>query len=247
MREIFVLDNAPVSEPGQEPIHSKPGIYLTDGSEMTIEVVDGRYILDEKDPARMVMMKQSLIAAGFRSAEVIPDEPAPEVKTKYEETIEFVHPDNTPGNLINATVRAAGKRLKVKDGLVKTDDPKVARALARKGYIVQNPHTLEREEGSDAARTNRRLNAGSFSEVPQGPPDDEEVVAETSTDRKEPAEVSTPEAEGAQGPEEDDPGKESKSILTGAPESTETEGNGDEPDGPADPQNPPEGDTPTTR
>ena len=160
MKEVFVLDNAPVAEAGRKAIHSKPGIYLTDGGEMTIEVVDGRYTLEEEDPGRRQMLKESLINAGFRAATVFPNEPIPdelkepkkkpkEVRKKLDHVIELMHPDNTSGNLINATVRAAGKRVKVEDGIAKTDEPRVVEALQRKGFIVQNPHTLEREMDPD--------------------------------------------------------------------------------------------------
>ena len=154
MKEVFILDNAPVSEPGRKAILSQPGIYLTDGTEMTVDVVNGRYVLDEEDAGRRQMVKESLLKAGFRSAAIYPDddqEPKEEPKKveekveKFDHRIELMHPDNAPGNWINATVRAAGKRLKIVDGLVKVDNPKVLRALLKKGYIIQNPHTLERE------------------------------------------------------------------------------------------------------
>jgi len=158
MKEVFILDNAPVAEPDCTAIHSKPGIYLTGGGEMTVEVIDGRYVLDEKDPARRQMLRESLLKAGFRLGPTFPDDEGEEPKKarkpakareKFDHAIELVHPDNTPGNLINAKVRAAGKRVKVEDGIVKTDDPKVLKALQKKGYIVQNPHTLERETDDD--------------------------------------------------------------------------------------------------
>jgi len=154
MKEVFVLDNAPVAEPGTKAIHCKPGIYLTDGGEMIVEVVDGRYTLEEEDPGRRQMLKESLLKAGFRLGPTFPGDEDKEPKKarkpaktaeKFDHAIELAHPDNTPGNLINASMRAAGKRIKIKDGIVKTDDPKVLAALLKKGFIVQNPHTLERE------------------------------------------------------------------------------------------------------
>lgn len=210
MKEVFVLDNAPVAEPGRKAIHSKPGIYLTDGGEMTIEVVDGRYTLEEEDPGRRQMLKESLIKAGFRSAVVFPDEPddskeidpkkvkaRAKARAKLGHMIELAHPDNAPGNLINAKIRAAGKRVKVEDGIAKTDEPRVIEALQKKGFIVQNPHTLEREMDPDEPHPPLQTPDG----YPVGNEPQEPDVPQEPDEREDAEEPIAPDVDGEEGPD----------------------------------------------
>ena len=145
MKETFVLDHAPKGDGAKCTV----GIFLQDGTEMQIDLIDGEYVLDEEKDTRRKFMVASLVKAGFRSAGVVVEPEKKKAPDRYPETIVLEHPDNTPGNLIDTEVTVNRKKIKVEAGIVKTDDPKVVAALAKKGYLVQNPHALERSQEED--------------------------------------------------------------------------------------------------
>ncbi len=160
MKERFILPHAPKSKEGEPQTICHTGMYLLDGknTEMPLELVDGEYIVDEPDLGKRRMIVASLVRAGFKPAGVIEEkeptggppaggETGSKAPTTIEERIRLMHPDNTPGNVIDGVEVTAGhKKVKVEAGIVETEDLKVVAALVKKGFIVQNPHALERAE-----------------------------------------------------------------------------------------------------
>jgi hypothetical protein len=91
-------------------------------------------------------------ALGFEVFETI-EEPAPVEQEapkappgKYAVLIRLQHPDFTEDNAIDSTITVAGEMVKIERGIVETDNPAVVQELQANGYIVQNPHDLEKEQ-----------------------------------------------------------------------------------------------------
>jgi hypothetical protein len=90
-------------------------------------------------------------AAGFVILDTVEDEApvAPEkpkkLPKKFTRTIRLQHPDYTPDNAITSDITVGKKKVHLDAGFVESDDPQVVVDLTGQGYLVMNPHDLEKE------------------------------------------------------------------------------------------------------
>jgi hypothetical protein len=142
MKNVFILKSAP---PGE----SSAAFYDEEGKAHQLDLHDRVYQLPEGE--NQEVWTRRLLRAGF---EVVshPDVPdaKPHLKAHTSEDIVLIHPDNIDSHVIDTKIRVkVGSRFKevaIVNGRVNTRDRALVEVLMKRGYLVENPHTLERED-----------------------------------------------------------------------------------------------------
>ncbi len=132
-RVVFVL---PFAAPG---VKTMAAFYDDRGNEMQLPLDDRRYVVDEPDYNKREALKALLVKNGFVIDGEPPKAEKPEPEASQEEIV-LQHPDG----YVDAEFMLGKKKVLIERGLVNTADLRLVKQLVAKGYIVQNPHTLER-------------------------------------------------------------------------------------------------------
>lgn len=116
------------------------------GETIKLELKDKRYEIKEKDPKKIKEMREMLLSNGFVDKSYVDKKPVKEAPPKkYHYT--FGHPDNAPDDPINGNyslhVEDKEIKLEVVDGLVTTEDDKVAKALEENGFYPNSKEEIE--------------------------------------------------------------------------------------------------------
>jgi hypothetical protein len=134
---------------------SNCAFFDSEGKQHSINVKFGIYEIPGGPEQEAVV--ERLKAAGFSVLDTVEEEEG-EVKDvqgmkaapkKFSIPIRLQHPDYTPDNAITADIKVGddGTPVHIEAGIVESDDPAVVSALASSGYLVMNPHDLEKEMG----------------------------------------------------------------------------------------------------
>ena len=68
------------------------------------------------------------------------------VERNFEVYIRLQHPDYTPSNAVTVKFMAGPLEVEIENGFVETLNPLLVETLVGMGYIVMNPHDLEKEK-----------------------------------------------------------------------------------------------------
>ena len=132
-RVVFVL---PFAAPG---VKTMAAFYDDRGNEVQVPLDDRRYIVDEPDHNKRDALSALLVKNGFVIEGEAPKAEKPEPEASKEEIV-LQHPDGA----VDAEFLIGKKKVLIERGLVNTSDLRLVKQLVAKGYIVQNPHALER-------------------------------------------------------------------------------------------------------